>query len=69
MTRAMKKRTRTLKEVARQIGVAPVTLRRWLLAGKVPDVARDRNNWRVFSDKDIARIRRFALRITRSSEK
>lgn len=50
----------TLKEAARQVGVSPITLKRWLLAQKVGEVARDRNGWRVFTLKDINRIRRFA---------
>jgi predicted site-specific integrase-resolvase len=50
----------TLKEAAELIGVAPVTLKRWLLTSKVAEVARDRNNWRSFSDTDVRRIRRFA---------
>ena len=53
----------TLKKAAVQIGVAPVTLKRWLLTSKVAEVARDRNNWRRFSAADIQRIRRYAQRI------
>jgi DNA (cytosine-5)-methyltransferase 1 len=51
----------TLKEAATRVGVAPITLKRWLLNGKVDEVARDRNGWRTFSDADIARIRHYAL--------
>jgi len=51
-----------LTEAARKIGVAPITLKRWLLDGRVTEVARDRNGWRVFSDEDVARIRAFAGR-------
>ncbi|MFW7341839.1 DNA (cytosine-5-)-methyltransferase [Pollutimonas sp. H1-120] len=50
----------TLNEAAKAIGISAITLKRWLLSGKVEDVARNRNNWRVFSDADIERIRRFA---------
>jgi DNA (cytosine-5)-methyltransferase 1 len=52
-----------LQEAARKIGVAAITLKRWLLAGKVGEVARDRNNWRRFTDRDIARIRKFASKL------
>lgn len=52
--------TYTLKEAAAMIGVAPITLKRWLLDGKVAEVARDRNNWRRFTVADIKRIERFA---------
>jgi predicted site-specific integrase-resolvase len=52
----------TLAEAAALIGIAPVTLKRWLLSARVADVARDRNNWRRFTEEDIARIREFADR-------
>ena len=54
----------SLQEAAIQIGVAAITLKRWLLAGKVGEVARDRNGWRVFTKSDIRRIKRFALKLT-----
>jgi len=47
------------------VGVAPITLKRWLLDGKVAEVARDRNGWRIFSQSDIARIRRYAVTLRR----
>lgn len=50
----------TLMEAAKVIGVAPITLKRWLLMKKVDEVARDRNNWRRFSDADLRRIKQFA---------
>lgn len=50
----------TLAEAAELIGVAPVTLKRWLLTGKVAEVSRDRNNWRRFTDADVRRIKQFA---------
>jgi MerR HTH family regulatory protein len=49
-----------LHDVAAKIGVAPITLRRWLLAGKIPEVIRNRNGWRVFSIRDVNCIRRYA---------
>ena len=52
-----------VQDVAEEVGIAPITLRRWLLAGKVPEVRRDRNRWRIFTRADIARIKRFAYRI------
>jgi DNA (cytosine-5)-methyltransferase 1 len=54
-----------LREAAAQIGVAPITLRRWLLDGKVSEVPRNRNGWRVFSKADIHRIQRFAATLVR----
>jgi DNA (cytosine-5)-methyltransferase 1 len=56
-------RTITLKAAAQQVGVAPITLKRWLLDGKVAEVARDRNGWRAFSKDDVARIKRYAFRL------
>lgn len=49
-----------LNEASREVGVSAVTLKRWLLSQKVADVGRDRNNWRVFSNEDVARIRKYA---------
>lgn len=51
-----------IKDVAKTVGVAPITLRRWLLAGKVPEVSRDRNGWRLFTGDEEASIRHYALR-------
>jgi len=53
----------TLTKAAVLIGVAPITLKRWLLAAKVTEVSRDRNNWRKFSAADIRRIRKYAKSI------
>jgi len=59
----------TLKEAAKQIGVAPVTLKRWLLAGKVAEVSRDRNGWRSFTLSDIDRIKQYALMVREPASK
>jgi len=53
-----------LKDIAKAAGVAPITLRRWLLAGKIPEVSRDRNGWRVFSPEEEAAVLRYATRTT-----
>lgn len=52
--------TYRLSQVARLIDVAPITLKRWLLSGRVDEVQRDRNGWRVFTDADVARIQAYA---------
>jgi DNA (cytosine-5)-methyltransferase 1 len=57
----LKSRRFTLKEAASEVGVAPITLKRWLLDGKVAEVPRDRNGWRTFAETDVARIKRYAL--------
>jgi len=54
-----------LREAAKQIGIAPITLRRWLLRRKVKEVARDRNGWRVFTQSDVRRIKKFAATLVR----
>lgn len=48
-----------LNVAAKEIGVSPITLKRWLLSNKVSDVSRDKNGWRVFTCSDIERIKRF----------
>jgi DNA-binding transcriptional MerR regulator len=62
-------RTHYVHEVAKQIGVAPITLRRWLRAGKIPEVSRNRNGWRVFSSRDVAKIKHFANRRERPARR
>ena len=39
--------------------MAPITLKRCLLDGRIDEVARDRNGWRVFTDDDVERIRTY----------
>jgi hypothetical protein len=53
-----------LNEVARAAKVAPITLRRWLLAGKIAEVSRDRNGWRIFTPEDQAAILQYAFKTT-----
>jgi excisionase family DNA binding protein len=43
----------TAGEVAEMAGIHRLTLLRWIREGKLADVRRDRNGWRVFS-KEIA---------------
>ena len=49
-----------LSQAANMVGVAPITLKRWLLSGRIDEVQRDRNGWRVFTDEDVERIRAYA---------
>lgn len=56
----MKAQEKTLSEAAKEIGISSITLKRWLLSGKVVEVARDRNGWRIFTNEDIERIKRYA---------
>lgn len=52
-----------LNEAAKQIGISSITLKRWLLSGKVADVERNRNNWRVFTQDDIERIKKYSQKL------
>jgi len=47
-------------EAAEAIGVSKNTLLRWFREGRVSDVPRDRNGWRIFAGSDIARIKAYA---------
>ncbi|MGO9019202.1 MAG: MerR family transcriptional regulator [Syntrophobacteraceae bacterium] len=49
-----------LTEAAKGVGIAPITLKRWLLEGRFPEVKRDRNGWRIFTQENIRRIKAFA---------
>jgi DNA (cytosine-5)-methyltransferase 1 len=57
----------TIKQAAEQIGVSAITLKRWLLTGRVADVRRDRNGWRVFAGADIERISDYARHLKEPS--
>jgi excisionase family DNA binding protein len=46
-------------EAAELAGVHRMTLLRWIRQGKIEDVQRDRNNWRIFSESDIDAIKHF----------
>ncbi|MGO9535120.1 MAG: site-specific DNA-methyltransferase [Syntrophobacteraceae bacterium] len=48
-----------LTEAAKGVGVAPITLKRWLLEGRFPEVERDRNGWRIFTQENIQKIKAF----------
>jgi DNA-binding transcriptional MerR regulator len=45
-------------EAAKRLGVSKATLLRWFSQERTADVRRDRNNWRVFTDQDLQRIKR-----------
>ncbi|MEW6571462.1 MAG: AAA family ATPase [Nitrospirota bacterium] len=57
-----------LKEVAQIVGVAPITLKRWLLDKKIAEVTRDRKGWRVFTMEDIRKIQEYANTLHPQSE-
>jgi DNA (cytosine-5)-methyltransferase 1 len=45
-------------QAARALGISKSTLLRWFRDGRIAEVGRDRNNWRVFTAHDIERIRK-----------
>ena len=48
-----------ISKAAKAIGVSAATLKRWFRNGKVGDVARDRNGYRIFETHDIERLRAY----------
>jgi len=50
------------RDAAAIIGVSKNTLLRWFREGRVEDVPRDRNGWRIFREADVARIKGYADR-------
>src|SRR6266480_2326518 len=51
-------------EVAKLAGIHRLTLLRWIREGKMPDVSRDRNGWRIFSEEETARIVAYAMSVS-----
>lgn len=52
--------TYSTEQAAEAAGISKSTLLRWIKHGVVPEVRRDRNNWRVFTRKDIQLIKKVA---------
>ena len=46
----------TTKEILTIAGIARATLYNWLKDGKIPEVQRDRNNYRIFSEEDLKHL-------------
>jgi excisionase family DNA binding protein len=53
-------RSYTTEQAAHAAGISKSTLLRWIREQRVNDVRRDRNNWRVFSERDVRRIKEIA---------
>ena len=47
----------SMKETCEQVGMSYQTLKYYCNEGLIPNVKRDKNNYRIFSDNDIAWIR------------
>lgn len=52
------KRTYTTEEAAEVLSISKSTILRWLKKGRIDEVRRDRNGWRVFTAADIEAIRK-----------
>ena len=48
-------------KVAEILGISKSTLLRWISSGLIEDVQRNRKGWRVWSNEDIQRLKRFVL--------
>ncbi len=44
-------------EAAKKLGVSKPTLLRWFAQKRIGEVGRDHNNWRIFTERDLRRIR------------
>ncbi len=44
-------------QAAKKLGVSKPTLHRWFAQKRIGEVRRDHNNWRVFTDRDLQRIK------------
>ncbi len=53
----------TTKEVLKKVKISRNTLFLWLKKGKIPEVARDRNGHRIFTNKDIQAILDFKHKV------
>ncbi len=60
------KKLHSTTEVAERAGVSRDTLLRWLKAGKIPEPGRNRNGWRVFTEKEARAVEEYANRYTPS---
>lgn len=48
----------TVKEAAEYLGVSPMTLRRWDRAGKLKARRHPMNNFRLYSEDDISKVKK-----------
>jgi len=48
----------TVKETAEALGVSPNTVRSWGASGKLPEYRHPLNNYRLFKESDVERLRR-----------
>ncbi len=58
-----------LKNVSEIVGVSTSTINRWIKDEKIPAPDRDRNNWRVYDEETVDKIKQFANKITPAAHK
>jgi predicted site-specific integrase-resolvase len=55
-------------DAAAEAGISKPTLLRWIKQGRVRDAAmRDRNGWRVFDRREVARIKKEATATSKAA--
>ncbi|MEO2033513.1 MAG: helix-turn-helix domain-containing protein [Planctomycetaceae bacterium] len=47
----------TVKETAETLGISPNTVRAWGASGKLPEYRHPVNNYRLFKENDVERLR------------
>ena len=50
--------TYSTEEAAEKLGISKSTILRWFRHGRIDEVRRDRNGWRVFTPADLDAIRK-----------
>lgn len=50
--------TYSTEEAAEKLGISKSTILRWFKQGRIDEVRRDRNGWRVFTTSDLKEIRK-----------
>ena len=59
----MEKKYRT-KEVIANLGICRPTLYNWFIKGKVADVAKDRNGFRIYTEADLRRLKAYRDKVS-----
>lgn len=54
----MEKKYQT-KEVIAKLGICRHTLYNWFTKGKIADVAKDRNGFRIYTEADLKRLKAY----------
>lgn len=54
-------KTLTVSETAREVGRSEKWLRNAERNGKIPKARRDLNNWRVYTEEDIAKLKELLI--------